>query len=130
MTLSTRITAWTLPAALLLFAGLTGCNQAGDSPEVATSETSDQHEAHEHADDGHNHLGWWCSEHGVPEKECSQCSTAAAAEFKENGDWCEEHNRADSQCFICHPEQIEVYAAEYRAKYGEDPPAIAPEETE
>ena len=62
------------------------------------------------------------SEHGVPEEECSLCSTKAAAKFKENGDGCDEHNRAESQCFQCDPSRAEKFAKLYEAKFGEKPP--------
>jgi len=68
------------------------------------------------------HGGWWCTEHGVSEEECAQCSSALAADFKAKGDWCKEHNRPESQCFICHPELAEKFAARYEAKFGEQPP--------
>src|SRR4051812_10035424 len=55
-------------------------------------------------DKGHDHSGWWCDEHGVPEEVCYQCDPKLVAEFKKKGDWCKEHDRPDSQCFIHHPE--------------------------
>jgi cobalt-zinc-cadmium efflux system membrane fusion protein len=66
--------------------------------------------------------GWWCNEHGVPEEECSICSSKAAADFKKKGDWCKEHNRAESQCFLCSPARADKYAALYEAKFGKKPP--------
>jgi hypothetical protein len=66
--------------------------------------------------------GWWCVEHGVPEEECSMCSTKMAAEFKKKGDWCKEHDRAESQCFICNPDRSEKFASRYEAKFGKKPP--------
>lgn len=74
------------------------------------------------------HGEWWCDEHGMPEEVCAQCSSKLAAEFKKKGDWCKEHDRPDSQCFICHPELKERFAAQYRAKYGKEPPPIEEEE--
>lgn len=71
------------------------------------------------------HSGWWCVEHGIPEEECSMCSTKAAAGFRAKGDWCEEHNRAKSQCFICDPKAAEPFAKLYEAKYGKQPPPIS-----
>jgi len=71
----------------------------------------------------HDHSGWWCGEHGIPEEVCSMCSSKAAADFQKQGDWCAEHDRAKSQCFECDPALKEKFAAQYRAKYGEDPPA-------
>lgn len=77
---------------------------------------------------GHDHSGWWCDEHGVPEAECSMCSARVAAEFKKKGDWCDKHDRARSQCFLCDPSLKEKYAAIYRAKYGKEPPPTEDEE--
>jgi hypothetical protein len=70
----------------------------------------------------HNHEGWWCSEHGVPEEVCAQCSAKIAKDFKAKGDWCSKHDRPESQCFICHPEFESKFAALYEAKYGKQPP--------
>lgn len=78
--------------------------------------------ASEAAATGHNHNGWWCTEHGIPEHDCSMCSSKAAAKLKEKGDWCEKHNRAESQCFICDPSRAEKFAKLYEAKFGEKPP--------
>jgi hypothetical protein len=74
-----------------------------------------------------DHSGWWCDEHGVPEEVCGQCNAKVAAEFKKKGDWCKEHDRPDSQCFICHPELKDKFAAQYRAKYGKEPPPMEEE---
>jgi hypothetical protein len=74
----------------------------------------------------HEHEGWWCAEHGVPEEECSQCNVKVAADFKKKGDWCEEHDRAKSQCFKCDPKLKEKYTALYRAKEGKEPPPTEP----
>jgi hypothetical protein len=70
----------------------------------------------------HDHSGWWCDEHGVPEAECSMCSRKVAAECKKNGDWCAKHDRAQSQCFLCDAGLEAKYAARYEAKYGKKPP--------
>ena len=77
---------------------------------------------------GHDHGGWWCDEHGVPEEVCGQCSAKVAKEAKATGDWCSKHDRPDSQCFVCHPELKAKFAALYRAKYGQEPPPIQEEE--
>ena len=50
------------------------------------------------------------------------CNAKVAKAFQDKGDWCREHNRAQSQCFICDPKLKDKYAAEYRAKYGKEPP--------
>jgi hypothetical protein len=86
-------------------------------------------DGHDHGDGASAHSGWWCNEHGIPEGECSMCSSKVAAAFQKKGDWCQEHDRAKSQCFICDPAAKEKYAAKYRAKYGKEPPAIEDEGT-
>ncbi|MCB9920951.1 MAG: RND transporter [Planctomycetaceae bacterium] len=105
---------------LALTAMATGCGQkASDQGSAQVSEAS--HEEHAEGD-GHDHGGWWCGEHGVPEEECSVCSTKAADGFKAKGDWCDEHNRAESQCFKCDPSRAEKFAKLYAAKFGHQPP--------
>ena len=71
------------------------------------------------------HEGWWCEEHGVPEKDCSLCMSEAdtKARFKDKGDWCQLHDRAKSQCFKCDPSLWEKnFVPLYEAKYGKKPP--------
>ena len=99
-------------AALLSFVG---CNSSTSEPPEASDAGVDQHA-------GHDHSGWWCPEHGVPEEECPLCDTSLVAEFKAKGDWCDEHNRPESQCFVCDPDRFHKFAARYEAKYGEAPP--------
>lgn len=72
--------------------------------------------------DAKKHDGWWCDEHGVPEQECSMCSSKVAKECKAKGDWCDKHDRAKSQCFICEPSLLDQFAARYEAKTGKKPP--------
>jgi hypothetical protein len=69
----------------------------------------------------------WCREHAVPESVCTRCNPSLIAQFKSKGDWCSRHDLPESQCFICHPELEAKFAAEYKAKYGKEPPATAPE---
>jgi hypothetical protein len=102
-----------LPALFVLI----GCNK--ETPKAEGPKDKPSQVAEKSA---HDHSGWWCDEHGVPEEVCGQCSAKVAAEFKKKGDWCKEHDRPDSQCFICHPELKERFAAQYRAKYGKEPP--------
>ena len=118
--------------------GLVGCGQNATTPQhVAKTEHSDhpdhkdgdehlEGDGHDHdklgKDGKHDHSGWWCDEHGVPEAECAQCSAKVAADFQKKGDWCKEHDRPDSQCFICHPEKLDEYAAKYEATMGQKPP--------
>src|SRR5215831_11214908 len=92
---------------------LIGCNKA---PTEVAAGKNDATSAE------HNHEGWWCTEHGVPEDVCAQCHETIAADFKAKGDWCKEHNRPESQCFICHPENAGKYVALYEAKFGTKPP--------
>jgi hypothetical protein len=132
-------------AAVLVAAFLAGCGgEAGtkatttkttekttSSGKTTTTETTKTQTASTapKTDKGdHDHSGWWCAEHGVPEEECSMCSEKVAKEFKTNGDWCDKHDRALSQCFICKPERRQFYAAKYRAKYGKEPPATEDQE--
>ena len=121
------LTGIALLMSVALFA--TGCGssnapvpQGGSKPVAAKDDHDSKAEGKEPA-----HSGWWCAEHGVPEGVCSQCSAKFSAECKKKGDWCAEHERAESQCFICHPKAKEKFAAQYRAKYGKEPPAIEEE---
>ena len=94
-----------------------GCGQTGD--DAASESATDT----SHVDGAEtSHAGWWCVEHGLPEEDCSMCSSRAADKFKAKGDWCEEHSRAESQCFICDPTREAKFAALYEAKFGEKPP--------
>lgn len=45
----------------------------------------------------------WCSEHGVPESQCSRCSPDLIPAFKATNDWCAEHGLPESQCLKCNP---------------------------
>jgi hypothetical protein len=90
---------------------LTGCGKS-PSVEPPTAQISS----------GHNHEGWWCNEHGVPEEVCALCNTKLVGDFKAKGDWCKEHDRPDSQCFLCHPDLESAFAAQYEAKFGKKPP--------
>ena len=76
----------------------------------------------------HDHSGWWCDEHGIPEHECSMCSGKVAKECKAKGDWCDKHDRAKSQCFKCDPSLKDKFAAKYKAKYDKEPPPIGEED--
>ncbi len=102
---------------LLVLLSILGCG--GDFKDSTSDESSDS--ANE-SSAGHNHMGWWCTEHGIPESDCSMCSSEAAQKFKASGDWCEEHNRAESQCFHCDPKRADKFARLYVAKFGEQPP--------
>lgn len=70
-----------------------------------------------------DHSGWWCNEHGLPEEVCDLCSKRFRTAEKAKGNWCE-HNRVKSSCFKCNPGLREKYAAEYKTKFGKNPPPI------
>jgi cobalt-zinc-cadmium efflux system membrane fusion protein len=93
-----------------------GCGSG--APEPAKTESSGDAVTHS----AHDHSGWWCVEHGVPEEVCGLCNTKLAAEMQKKGDWCRDHDRPDSQCFVCHPELEAQFAAQYEAKHGKQPP--------
>ena len=92
-----------------------GCGQASSPPTTPTP-------ASPVAEAGHEHGGWWCAEHGVPEEVCALCNRKVADQFKAKGDWCRLHDCPDSQCFVCHPDREAEYVALYEAKYGSKPP--------
>lgn len=97
---------------------LAGCGQEAAAPKgKATENTTKAGET--------THTGWWCDEHGVKESECSMCNPKVAKAFQDKKDWCNMHNRAMSQCFICDPTLREKFAAQYKAKYGKEPPEPA-----
>ena len=123
MTTRNLLTACGWLAALMFAAN--GCGESAAPPKQVA-----QTDSHDHSQDGkkdHDHSGWWCGEHGVPEAACSMCNSKVAAAFKAKGDWCDKHERAQSQCFICDPKLQEKFAAQYRAKEGKEPPAIEEE---
>lgn len=109
-------------AALALIVGCSQSDNKGGQAKDAGGKGTQVAKADEKKEGDSKHSGWWCDEHGVPEAECSMCSAKVAKAFKDKGDWCSEHERAKSQCFICDPSLRERYAANYRAKYGKEPP--------
>jgi hypothetical protein len=114
----------------LLVAGLglgtmcvTGCSSNTETATPQDRADAQEHDGQDHdAHADHDHGGWWCVEHGVPEEECALCDTSLVADFKANEDWCDEHNRPESQCFQCDPTRFDRFAARYEAKFGERPP--------
>lgn len=112
-------------AAVLFSAGCGDKGGAGGSPKDKEKSVAQGEKAAEKGD-GKDH-GWWCAEHGIPEDDCALCNSKVAAEYKKKGDWCKEHDRPESQCFLCDPKRAEKFAAQYRAKYGKEPPPIDPE---
>lgn len=105
----------------------TATGKPAGTTEAKLPETKGQEQAKAEKKE-HDHSGWWCAEHGIPEEECSMCSDKVAKDLKAKGDWCEKHDRAMSQCFICKPERREFYAAKHRAKLGKEPPPTEDQE--
>lgn len=106
-------------AGLFLLVAAAGCGSTAETAAPASSAADPSHA------DAHQHGGWWCDEHGVPEAVCARCDPKLVAEFKAQGDWCRQHECPDSQCFVCHPEKEQEFAAHYEAKYGKKPPKPA-----
>ncbi len=122
---------WTVSLALLgTVAFVAGCGDSTttkptggtDSTPVAENSDHDDHNHKKGEEAGHNLDGWWCTEHGVPEGECTRCDSSLIAGFKDKGDWCKEHDVPESQCFKCNPKRAEKFIARYEAKFGKQPP--------
>jgi hypothetical protein len=125
--------------ALALFAAIAllanGCaqpdNKGGDAKDsgkgqpVAKADKKDPGTTEPEGD----HSGWWCPEHGLPEEVCDLCSKKYREAEKAKGNWCE-HNRVKTSCFKCNPGLREKYAAEYKAKFGKEPPPTEDDEKE
>ena len=117
--------SWGFPVtAVALTVFLAGCGESSSQPQTDPQGPAVENVQATAADGapGHNYKDWWCTEHGVPEKDCSICNAQAARRFKEKGDWCEEHGRAESQCFLCDPSRAEKFAKLFEAKFGHAPP--------
>ena len=101
-----------------------GCGGAKPAAKEDHDHGHGPEHGHEHGTEsaGHEHGGWWCAEHGVPEDICALCSSKVAADFQKKGDWCQQHDRPDSQCFLCHPELEARFAQQYEAREGKKPP--------
>ncbi len=86
--------------AIALALTLSSCKSATTSKAPAESHGPD---------DGHGHDKSaqtidWCSEHRVPESECTKCHPELAAKWKDKpGQWCDEHNVPEAHCYACHP---------------------------
>ncbi|MDI6809109.1 MAG: efflux RND transporter periplasmic adaptor subunit [Candidatus Eisenbacteria bacterium] len=69
---------------------------ASGSAGVNAAATHAGHEAEGNALD-------WCSEHRVPESQCTLCNPKLVEGFKARGDWCGGHSLPESQCRLCNP---------------------------
>jgi len=111
-------------AMFVLMAGifLLGCNDK-DTPKGGGSTASTSGAV---AKAGNTHAGWWCTEHGIPEDDCLMCKSEGGLDgealCKKKGDWCDIHHFCKSQCFGCDPKLRARYAAQYKEKYGKEPP--------
>lgn len=127
-----KIGFWISATLMLAVPLVIGCGPNAAPPaqngKIKPAAQDHDHKDHDHdqaageSESGHDHSGWWCDEHGVPEGICAQCNSKVAAEFQKQGDWCQDHDRPDSQCFLCHPDLEGKFAAQYEAKYGHKPP--------
>ncbi|MBN9517194.1 RND transporter [bacterium] len=115
--------------ALALFVGVAvlvaGCGKLADTgaKDTGPGRTVAKNDGNTDKDAEGDHSGWWCDEHGLPEEVCDLCSKRFRTAEKAKGNWCE-HNRVKSSCFKCNPGLQEKYAAEYKAKFGKNPPPI------
>ena len=112
--------------ALALFAGVAllvaGCGKPAEPTGPDRTVAKGDGPGTEKEPEG-DHSGWWCNEHGLPEEVCDLCSKKYREAEKAKGNWCE-HNRVKSSCFKCNPGLREKYAAEYKTKFGKNPPPI------
>ena len=130
----TRLISMGRPA-LALFAALAviaaGCGQTaptgGETKGTGKDKPVAKSAGDKPADEKADHSGWWCDEHGLPESVCDLCSKKYREAEKAKGNWCE-HARVKSSCFKCNPGLREKYAAEYKAKFGTEPPAAEADE--
>ena len=113
-------------AVAVLFTALSVATLGCASPDAASPESTAAETAGT-SKDSPDHAGWWCDEHGLPEAVCDQCSKKYREAEKAKGNWCE-HDRVKSSCFQCNPGLKEKYAAEYKAKFGKEPPATEDDE--
>jgi len=119
--MSLRLSRFAVLIVTLTAAGMiAGC---GDSAATDGAHGGAGENGHtEAASTAHDHSGWWCGEHGVPEGACARCDASLASGFKEKGDWCADHSRPKSQCFVCDPSLQDQFADRYEAKFGKRPP--------
>jgi len=97
----------------ILFLSLALGTISGCSKEEAPSKAAPTSEKKESAEKGHAPTGVkpgshedWCSEHEVPESQCTRCNPDLIPAFKATNDWCPEHGLPESQCKICNPEIV------------------------
>jgi len=95
--------------ATVVFLVLAGCG--GDSTSLET----DPHAGHDHDPGEHGREATevaatnddildWCTEHAVPESQCTKCNPTLIETYKANNDWCAGHGLPESHCRLCNPE--------------------------
>lgn len=103
---------------------ISGCSDESSKTENHQSELVeiDPHAGHDHGPGEHGgsvadviELDW-CSEHNVPESECTGCNPDLIAHYKETGDWCGGHNLPESHCRLCNPQIVFPQEEILRAK--------------
>lgn len=72
------------------------------TPSAASTTTADAGHAAEGVKPGSHED--WCTEHAVPESQCTLCNPSLTAAFKATSDWCDEHGLPESHCLKCNPE--------------------------
>lgn len=127
-----KFTQWSGVFGIVLGLGLValgaGCNSQKDEAKKEAEEKIAKEGPAKKEKPKHDHSGWWCEEHGIPEHICSLClpEEEVRKKFKDAGDWCEPHERAKSQCFKCDPSKYarfeEMYAGKYDGAKPERPP--------
>lgn len=90
---------------LLLLTGLlmiAGCSSSHEASEEAYREDDIHQQGADSTIQSDAELDW-CSEHSVPESECTKCHPDLIAHFKEINDWCAGHDLPESHCRLCNP---------------------------
>ena len=72
----TTFRAWAAGLLIPAVLALTGCGQGTPVAEPSKATPTDKGTVAAKKADDHSH--WWCAEHGIPEEECSMCSSKVA----------------------------------------------------
>lgn len=94
----------------LLLALTSACKEdsASKSAPENTKRSAKTDDDHEHAPSGvkpGSHEDW-CTEHAVPESQCTRCNAELIPAFKATNDWCEEHQLPLSQDKVHDPDLV------------------------
>lgn len=95
-------------AAVLGILAFAGCG--GKQEQTTTTKQESSEPATPPSGEGHAEAGVvpgsyedWCSEHEVPETQCTRCNPALIPAFQAAGDWDADHGLPMSQCKIHNP---------------------------